>query len=85
MKPSHRSLLSTTLKNLETPFLAGFIQEGVSEAELGVLPLYKFKAFHSNEKNITGPGKMVPIPINGLCLATERTLLAEDAVNTNLV
>ncbi|CAL9249005.1 unnamed protein product [Arabidopsis halleri] len=53
--------------------------EGVSEAELGVLPLYKFKAFHSNEKNITGPGKMVPIPTNGLCLATERTLLAEDA------
>ncbi|KAL1201094.1 E3 ubiquitin protein ligase RIE1 [Cardamine amara subsp. amara] len=53
--------------------------EGVSEAELGVLPMYKFHAFHSNEKNMTGPGKMVPTPTNGLCLATERTLLAEDA------
>uniref|UniRef100_A0A1J3IKL4 RING-type E3 ubiquitin transferase n=1 Tax=Noccaea caerulescens TaxID=107243 RepID=A0A1J3IKL4_NOCCA len=47
--------------------------EGVSEAELDVLPLYRFQAFHS------GAGKMVPLPINGLCLAAERTLLAEDA------
>lgn len=59
---------------------AGFIQEGVSEAELGVLPMYKFQAFHSNEKSNTGAGKMVPVPTDGLGLATERTLLAEDAV-----
>ncbi|XP_023638525.1 E3 ubiquitin protein ligase RIE1 isoform X1 [Capsella rubella] len=59
--------------------VAGTIQEGVSEAELGVLPLYKFRAFHTNEKNIAGPGKMVPVSTNGICLATERTLLAEDA------
>ncbi|KFK33397.1 hypothetical protein AALP_AA5G007500 [Arabis alpina] len=48
--------------------------EGVSEAEIGVLPMYKFQAFNSNRA-----GKMVPIPTDGLCLATERTLLAEDA------
>ncbi|KAF3595711.1 hypothetical protein DY000_02024974 [Brassica cretica] len=53
--------------------------EGVSEAELGVLPMYKFQAFHSNEKSNTGAGKMVPVPTDGLGLATERTLLAEDA------
>lgn len=62
----------------------------MSEAELGVLPMYKFQAFNSNEKNTAGAGKMVPIPTNGLCLATERTLLAEDAVkliyhNNNLL
>lgn len=62
-----------------------FIQEGVSEAELGVLPMYKFQAFYSNEKSNTGAGKMVPVPTDGLCLATERTLLAEDAVKANLL
>lgn len=63
-----------------------FIQEGVSEAELGVLPMYKFQAFYSNEKRNTGAGKMVPVPTDGLCLAaTERTLLAEDAVKANLL
>ncbi|KAJ0240490.1 E3 ubiquitin protein ligase RIE1 [Hirschfeldia incana] len=59
--------------------ITGLIQEGVSEAELGVLPMYKFQAFYSNEKGNTGAGKMVPVPTAGLCLAAERTLLAEDA------
>ncbi|EFH51346.1 hypothetical protein ARALYDRAFT_322516 [Arabidopsis lyrata subsp. lyrata] len=45
--------------------------EGVSEAELGVLPLYKFKAFHSNEKNITGPGLLhMSELIRGWCRAS---------------
>lgn len=47
--------------------------------------MYKFQAFHSNEKSNTGAGKMVPVPTDGLGLATERTLLAEDAVKPNLL
>lgn len=69
-----KTLILSCLEKLK---LLVIIQEGVSEAELGVLPLYRFQAFQS------GAGKMVPLPVNGLCLAAERTLLAEDAVKSH--
>ncbi|MCL7032399.1 hypothetical protein MKW94_021557, partial [Papaver nudicaule] len=54
-------------------------QEGASEADLSMLPRYKFQINSSEEKPSTG-GKMIPLTMNGGELADERVLSPEDAV-----
>uniref|UniRef100_A0A7N0TGQ4 RING-type E3 ubiquitin transferase n=1 Tax=Kalanchoe fedtschenkoi TaxID=63787 RepID=A0A7N0TGQ4_KALFE len=57
-------------------------QEGASEADLSILPKYKFRLLNSEEKpNCEGGGKMIPQESgNGyMALAHERILLPEDA------
>lgn len=54
-------------------------QEGASEADLSILPKYKFEVQNNDEKLGVGVGKMVPIEINDGYLANERILLPEDA------
>ncbi|XP_042483935.1 E3 ubiquitin protein ligase RIE1-like [Macadamia integrifolia] len=53
-------------------------QEGASEADLTILPKYKFR-IRSDEKPNAGAGSMVPIETNSGCLADERLLLPEHA------
>lgn len=54
-------------------------QEGASEADLNILPKYKFQVSFDEEKPGVGAGRMVPIDTNSGYLATERILLPEDA------
>ncbi|KAL9454161.1 hypothetical protein AB3S75_009709 [Citrus x aurantiifolia] len=54
-------------------------QEGASEADLSILPKYRFEVQNSDEKLGVGAGKMVPIEMNGGYVANERILLPEDA------
>nr|XP_043639989.1 cleavage and polyadenylation specificity factor subunit 3-II [Erigeron canadensis] len=54
-------------------------QEGASEADLNVLPKYRFQVSNDENKHDVGAGKMVPIESNAGYLAVERVLLPEDA------
>ncbi|CAJ1932660.1 unnamed protein product [Sphenostylis stenocarpa] len=54
-------------------------QEGASEADLSILPKYKFRISSSEDKSNGGAGSMVPIETNSAYLANERVLLPEDA------
>ncbi|XVE85487.1 hypothetical protein DITRI_Ditri17bG0094500 [Diplodiscus trichospermus] len=54
-------------------------QEGASEADLSVLPKYRYQIINNSEKRSVGTGKMVPIEMNSGYLANERILLPEDA------
>ncbi|XP_009765931.1 cleavage and polyadenylation specificity factor subunit 3-II [Nicotiana sylvestris] len=54
-------------------------QEGASEADLKVLPKYRFHICKDEEKPSVGAGKMVPIETSSGYLANERILLPEDA------
>ncbi|XP_071692620.1 E3 ubiquitin protein ligase RIE1 [Rutidosis leptorrhynchoides] len=55
-------------------------QEGASEADLSVLPKYRFQVSSDNEdKPDVGAGRMVPVDSNVGYLAVERVLLPEDA------
>ncbi|RZC61755.1 hypothetical protein C5167_023546 [Papaver somniferum] len=54
-------------------------QEGASEADLSMLPRYRFQISNNEEKPSTGGGKMVPLTMNGGELADERVLSPEDA------
>ncbi|XP_062110215.1 E3 ubiquitin protein ligase RIE1-like isoform X2 [Humulus lupulus] len=54
-------------------------QEGASEADLSILPKYKFQVSSNEEKPCVGAGKMVPVGTSSGYLATERILLAEDS------
>lgn len=54
-------------------------QEGASEADLSILPKYKFQIMSNGEKPIVGAGKMVPVETSSGYLANERILLPEDA------
>ncbi|KAK6921599.1 Zinc finger, RING-type [Dillenia turbinata] len=54
-------------------------QEGASEADLSMLPKYRFKMFNDEEKGGVGVGTMVPIETSSGYLANERILLPEDA------
>ncbi|KAI3976467.1 hypothetical protein MKX01_008325 [Papaver californicum] len=54
-------------------------QEGASEADLSMLPRYRFQITNSEEKPSTGGGKMVPLTMNGGELADEHVLSLEDA------
>ncbi|KAK8529181.1 hypothetical protein V6N13_102113 [Hibiscus sabdariffa] len=51
-------------------------QEGASEADLSILPKYRYQIINNGEK---GAGKMIPIEISSGYLANERILLPEDA------
>lgn len=53
------------------------IQEGASDADIGALQKYRFQM--SNEK--AGSGRLIPLPTSSDLLATERTVLREDAVS----
>jgi integrator complex subunit 11 len=53
-------------------------QEGASEADLSILPKYRFH-LSNNEKSSVGSGKMVPIETSSGYLENGRTLLPEDA------
>ncbi|KAL5553249.1 hypothetical protein UlMin_040650 [Ulmus minor] len=54
-------------------------QEGASEADLSILPKYRFQISGDDEKPRIGAGRMIPIETVGCYLATERILLPEDA------
>ncbi|XP_043695853.1 E3 ubiquitin protein ligase RIE1-like [Telopea speciosissima] len=53
-------------------------QEGASEADLKILPKYKYR-IRSDEKPNVGAGKMIPIATNSGYLEDERLLLPENA------
>ncbi|KAF4355454.1 hypothetical protein F8388_015208 [Cannabis sativa] len=55
-------------------------QEGASEADLSILPKFKYQVSTTEEKPCAGAGKMVPVGTSSEYLATERILLPEDAV-----
>lgn len=57
------------------------MQEGASEADLSILPKYKFQACQDGDSAGVGAGRMVPTETNGGYMATERILLPEDAVS----
>lgn len=54
-------------------------QEGASEADLSILPKYRFRISNNEEKDSGGAGSMVPIETTSAYMATERILLPEDA------
>ncbi|XP_059658346.1 E3 ubiquitin protein ligase RIE1-like [Cornus florida] len=54
-------------------------QEGASEADLCMLPKYRFQISNNEEKPSVGAGRMVPIELSSAYLAYERILLPEDA------
>lgn len=54
-------------------------QEGASEADLSILPKYRFQIVSNEEKASGGAGSMVPIETTSGYLANERMLLPEDA------
>lgn len=54
-------------------------QEGASEADLSILPTYRFRIVSNEEKNNGGAGSMVPVETSSEYLGFERTLLPEDA------
>ncbi|GLT48005.1 hypothetical protein SLA2020_216500 [Shorea laevis] len=54
-------------------------QEGASEADLSMLPRYRFETLTNNEKPAVGAGKMVPTETSSGYLANEHMLLHEDA------
>ncbi|CAO2829945.1 unnamed protein product [Amaranthus hypochondriacus] len=54
-------------------------QEGASEADLSVLPKYRFQMLNNDEKFGVGAGLMVPVETGSGDLAAERVLLPEDA------
>ncbi|XP_039065413.1 E3 ubiquitin protein ligase RIE1-like [Hibiscus syriacus] len=51
-------------------------QEGASEADLSILPKYRFQIINNSEK---GAGKMIPVEMSSGYFANERILLPEDA------
>ncbi|KHG00424.1 E3 ubiquitin ligase RIE1 -like protein [Gossypium arboreum] len=55
------------------------VLEGASEADLSILPKYRFQFINIGEKPSVGAGKMVPIETSSGYLANERILLPEDA------
>ncbi|CAI9785489.1 unnamed protein product [Fraxinus pennsylvanica] len=54
-------------------------QEGASEADLSLLPKYRFQISKDEDKQGIGGGRMVPIETNNGYMAEERILLPEDA------
>ncbi|KAL4590577.1 hypothetical protein LXL04_003511 [Taraxacum kok-saghyz] len=55
-------------------------QEGASEADLNILPKYKFQLSNNDEnKPDIGAGRMIPVVSNVGHMAVERVLLPEDA------
>ncbi|KAK7310124.1 hypothetical protein RJT34_07418 [Clitoria ternatea] len=54
-------------------------QEGASEADLSILPKYRFRVLSNEDKPGGGAGSMVPIETSSSYLANERMLLPEDA------
>ncbi|KAJ6321906.1 hypothetical protein OIU77_011903 [Salix suchowensis] len=54
-------------------------QEGASEADLIMLPKYKFQMMRNEEKPGVRAGKMVPVERSSGSLGSERVLLPEDA------
>jgi hypothetical protein len=55
-------------------------QEGASEADLSILPKYRFRISSNEEKPSGGAGSMIPVVTSSGYLADERLLLPEDAV-----
>ncbi|GAB4828696.1 E3 ubiquitin protein ligase rie1 [Ancistrocladus abbreviatus] len=54
-------------------------QEGASDADLSILPKYRFRSSNNEGKASVGAGVMVPSETSSGYLATERVLLPEDA------
>ncbi|KNA23190.1 hypothetical protein SOVF_027160 [Spinacia oleracea] len=54
-------------------------QEGASEADLSVLPKYKFQASKNDDMPDKGAGVMVPVESSSGYVVSERVLLPEDA------
>ncbi|GAB2296933.1 hypothetical protein Dimus_031035 [Dionaea muscipula] len=54
-------------------------QEGASDADISILPRYRFQSSNDEEKQSIGAGHMIPVETSSGYLATERVLLPEDA------
>eukprot|EP00262_Sarcandra_glabra_P000571 TRINITY_DN10684_c0_g2_i1.p1 TRINITY_DN10684_c0_g2~~TRINITY_DN10684_c0_g2_i1.p1 ORF type:complete len:349 (+),score=18.72 TRINITY_DN10684_c0_g2_i1:113-1159(+) len=55
-------------------------QEGASDADISILPRYRFDQCCSDDEKIAvGAGSMIPISMNGGASTVERVLLPEDA------
>ncbi|XP_047330444.1 E3 ubiquitin protein ligase RIE1-like [Impatiens glandulifera] len=54
-------------------------QEGASDADLSILPKYKYEICSDGEKSSIGSGRMVPIETGSGYSVNERVLLPEDA------
>ncbi|KAJ0242890.1 putative RING zinc finger protein [Hirschfeldia incana] len=54
-------------------------QDCASEADLSILPKYKFQMVNNGEKQSDGGGKMIPMEAGTEYSGNERVLLAEDA------
>lgn len=60
------------------------MQEGASDADIGVLPRYKYSDPSENGEKGTDEGVMIPILNNSGTSTSERILLREDAVRIML-
>ncbi|KAL8142085.1 hypothetical protein V2J09_015117 [Rumex salicifolius] len=54
-------------------------QEGASDADLSILPKYRYKSTDNEKKPSVGAGLMIPVESSSGYVATERVLLPEDA------
>ncbi|XP_058773365.1 uncharacterized protein LOC131647492 isoform X2 [Vicia villosa] len=57
------------------------MEEGASEADLSILPKYRFRLLNNEEKASGGAGSMIPTQTSSGYLANEQILLPEDTVN----
>lgn len=59
-------------------------QEGASDADISILPRYRYDASFDNGQKTTEEGLMVPIVNNSGISTSERVLVREDAVRLSI-
>lgn len=57
------------------------MQEGASEADLSILPKYRFQTCKDEDRVGFGAGRMVPMETGSGYVPNDRILLPEDAVS----
>lgn len=57
------------------------MQEGASEADLSILPKYRYQACKDEDRVGNAAGRMVPIETSSGYMVNEQILLPEDAVS----
>lgn len=58
------------------------MQEGASEADLSILPKYKYQASKDEDTVSNAAGRMVPVETSSGHMVNELILLPEDAVSS---
>ena len=81
VKQQASQLQKLTLPLEELKMNTMYVQEGASEADLSILPKYKFQMMNNGEKQTDGGGKMIPIEAGAEYSGNERVLEPEDAVS----